>query len=58
MSRTLRLRREPLTELAADDLAVVAGGMPITHVCNSLDFCELTPVGILSIAIRECLGTL
>ena len=44
MSRTLRLRREPLAALTSDDLAAVAGGMPITHVCNTFDSCSFTPV--------------
>jgi hypothetical protein len=32
-ARTLRLRREELTELGGDDLAAVVGG---SHLCNNI----------------------
>lgn len=38
MKRTLSLTRETLTELTADEMSVVVGG--ITQNCNTLQFCD------------------
>jgi hypothetical protein len=43
-SRALVLKKETLTELAADDLRAVAGGVPWTPWCYSL----IEPTGCLS----------
>jgi len=45
MKRTLTLRRDALTELATDDLAVVVGG--ITQNCNTLQFCDIPTLPLL-----------
>jgi len=45
MKRTLTLRRDALTELASDDLAVVVGG--ITQNCNTLQFCDIPTLPLL-----------
>ena len=50
MERTLRLRRDKLTELATADLAAVAGALMITHNCNTLDFCHVP-----TLPVRVCL---
>lgn len=50
MKRTLSLSRETLVELAAADLAEVAGAHAITQNCNTLDFCNIP-----TLPVRVCL---
>ena len=45
MDRALRLRRERLTELTANELEVVVGG--ITQNCNTLHFCHIPTLPLL-----------
>lgn len=47
MKRTLVLRRDTLTELAATDLAAIAGGEAITQWCNTLQFCAIPTLPLL-----------
>lgn len=51
MSRALRLRRETLAELAAGELAAVAGGKPDIPTWDS---CPLTGA-YLTLPVRYCL---
>jgi len=50
MKRTLVLRRDTLTELAANDLANVVGAYQITQNCNTLDFCVFP-----TLPVRVCI---
>lgn len=61
MTRTLRLRREALTELAGDDLTAVAGGeyrytntAPSCGCTGTIDDIDLTVVTRLSLDSRYC----
>jgi hypothetical protein len=49
MKRTLVLRCDTLTELAAADLENVVGAYQITQNCNTLDFCNIP-----TLPVRVC----
>lgn len=51
MDRTLRLRRDTLTELATNDLANVVGAQLITQWCNTIHFCDFP-----TLPARDCLS--
>lgn len=59
MNRTLRLRRETLTELTRTELGAVAGG--ITQNCNTIHFCNIPTLDacpIPTLPLEPCLGTI
>jgi hypothetical protein len=51
MKRTLSLRGETLTELAAPELAEIGGGA-ITQYCNTIHFCNIPTLPLL-VCIRK-----